>query len=66
MRIRLVLFAALALIAVIPIAIFAFLQQSKNLETEIEDVADRHLLLARNVGHALQRYGLARKNWRDF
>ena len=56
MRIRLVLFAAMALVAIIPITIFAVLQVSKTLETELEEVVDWHLLLAKNVGHALQRY----------
>ena len=56
MRIRFILFAALALIAVVPLAYFAYFQQSKALEREIEEVAERYLLLARNIGHALQRY----------
>jgi len=56
MRIRVILFVAFALVAVIPIAFFGVWPHSKALEKEIEEVSDRHLLLAQNLSHALQRY----------
>ena len=56
MPIRFILFGALALVAIIPIALFGVWQQSRILEAKITDTSDQYLLLAGNLGHAMERY----------
>ena len=52
MRIRFILFAAFAFVAIIPVVFFGVWPSSNALDREIEEVSDRHLLLARNLGAA--------------
>ena len=55
-RTRLYLFLALALVSAIPIAFFGIWPHSKALEHEIAEVSERHLLIAKHIRLALQRY----------
>ena len=56
MGIRLYLFFALAFVSAIPVAVFAFWPYSNALKTEIAEVEDRHLLIARHLSQALHHY----------
>ncbi len=56
MRLRLFLLAGFIAIAAVPIAVFALWPLTRPLENEVAQVADKHLLVARHVSHALQRY----------
>ncbi len=56
MKLRTFLFAVLLLVAIVPTVVFEGLPRSRALEKEIGDVSERHLLLARNIGLALERY----------
>jgi signal transduction histidine kinase/CheY-like chemotaxis protein/HAMP domain-containing protein len=56
MGLRPLLFIVLSLAALIPVVFFGVWPHSQAFENELSDVTDRHLLLARNMGAALQRY----------
>ena len=56
MRLRYLLFLFLALVTFIPVAFFGVWAHSRAFDKEIADVSERHLLLARNIGAALERY----------
>lgn len=56
MKLRLFLFISLSLTALIPVVVFGVWPHSHAFEKEIEDVSERHLLLAQNLGAALERY----------
>ncbi len=56
MRLRYILFAALSMVTVIPVIFFGVWPHSQALQNEFDNVTDRHLLLAQNLGAALERY----------
>ena len=56
MRLRLILFVAFSFIAVIPVLSLAGWVYQSALDREISGVTDKHLILAKNVGGALERY----------
>lgn len=49
-------FAAFAIVSSMPILFFGVWPHSKALEKELNGAADRHLLIARNLSHALERH----------
>lgn len=51
------LLVILLLAGVLPLSIFALWPHSRALELELAEVKERHLLLARHLGGALDRYG---------
>lgn len=53
---RVLIFAVVATVSVIPIILFGVWPQSQALDNAVEEVSERHLLLARNLGAALDRY----------
>lgn len=55
-RLRTLLFVAFTLIATIPVGLLAAWQQQSAYEKELAEVSERHLLIARNLSHALDRY----------
>ena len=56
MRLRHALMLLLGLVTVLPLAFFWFWLERTMIDKEIADVRDRHLLIARNLGAALERY----------
>jgi predicted signal transduction protein with EAL and GGDEF domain len=56
MRLRHILFALLVLAAQIPVAGLAFWTRDHIVGSQIDDVSDRHLLIARNLSATLARY----------
>ncbi len=56
MRLRYVLLLLFLFITVVPLSVFWAWPHSQSLQKELDEVRDRHLLLARNLGAALQRY----------
>ncbi len=56
MRLRLFLLVGFIAIAAVPVAVFALWPLTRPLENEVAQVADKHLLVARHVSHALTRY----------
>ena len=56
MRLRYILFALLVLAAQIPVAGLGLWTRDHIITSEIGDVADRHLLIARNLALTLSRY----------
>ncbi|NQV85188.1 MAG: HAMP domain-containing protein [Rhodospirillales bacterium] len=56
MNLRLLLFIALSVVMLIPVIFFGIWPHSRAFDKEIADVSERHLLLARNIGAALERY----------
>ena len=56
MRLRHMLFALLVLAAQIPVAGLGFWTRDHIIQSEIDDVSDRHLLIARNLSLTLARY----------
>ena len=56
MRIRTVLIIAFLTATLVPSTIFGWWSYQQGLSREFADVKDRHLLLAQNVGKALERY----------
>lgn len=56
MRIRSVLIAAFLIATLAPSVIFGWWSYRHGLEREFAEVHDRHLLLAQNLGKALERY----------
>ncbi|MDF1735694.1 MAG: sensor histidine kinase [Minwuia sp.] len=55
-RLRTVLFIAFTLIATIPVGLLAAWQQQSAFEKELAEVSERHLLIAQNLSHAIDRY----------
>lgn len=55
-RLRTLLFVAFTLIATIPVGLLAAWQQQSAFEKELAEVSERHLLIAQNLSHALDRY----------
>jgi len=64
-RLRLIIFLVFSGIAVLPVVALATWIISDALDREIESVRDKHLVIARNVGKALERYALDLKNGFD-
>ena len=56
MKLRTVLFLLFCVLTLVPVVLFWVWPHSKALENEFDEVRGRHLLLARNLGAALQRY----------
>lgn len=55
---RNVLFAGFLAIAVIPVGVLALWLERTAYQIELDEVSERHLLIARNLSHALERYSL--------
>ncbi len=62
MRLRLLFFLTLSIVAVIPVIALAIWIFVDALDREIESVRDKHLVIAKNVGKALERYSIDLKN----
>lgn len=56
LTLRMLLVGVLAAVALLPLGLFWTWSQSAAFDQQMEDVTDRHLLLARNLGDALTRY----------
>ena len=56
MHLRGFLLFAFLTVTIIPVAFLGIWPHSRALELEVERVSDQHLLLAKNLGHALARY----------
>ena len=66
MRLRYLLFLALSGIAVVPVVALATWVTSQALDKEIGGVRDKHLLIAKNVSRALERYSIDLQNGFEF
>ena len=55
-RLQLILFSALVFISAVPVILLASWVQSDALEKEVRSVTEKHLLIARNLSGALERY----------
>ena len=53
---RVILALAFMVASIVPLSVWAVWVRSAALDREIEEVRDRHLLLARNLSLALERY----------
>ncbi len=62
MRLRFLFFMTLSGIAVLPVIALAAWIFVDALDREIESVQDKHLVIAKNVGKALERYSIDLKN----
>ncbi|MGI9500734.1 MAG: hypothetical protein ACR2P3_11885, partial [Geminicoccaceae bacterium] len=56
MRLRYALISLFLILTAVPLTVFWVWPHSQVLQNEFDDVRDRHLLLARNLGAALERY----------
>lgn len=56
MRLRTILFGAMILVSIVPVIFLAFWQQQQSLNHEIDSVKEKHLLVAKNLTAALDRY----------
>ena len=56
MHIRSILIMTFLTASMVPSAIFGWMSFTQGLNREFAEVEDRHLLLAQNVGAALERY----------
>jgi diguanylate cyclase (GGDEF)-like protein len=56
MRIRSLLILSFLIATLLPSAIFYYWSHRASVEREFAEVEDRHLLIARNIGFALERY----------
>ncbi|HSG94643.1 MAG TPA: sensor domain-containing phosphodiesterase, partial [Afifellaceae bacterium] len=56
MKLRTILFLLFCVLTLVPVVLFWVWPHSKALEGEFDEVRDRHLLLAQNLGAALERY----------
>jgi len=56
MKLRPILFLSLSFVALIPVIVFGVWPHSQAYDKELSDVSERHLLLAQNIGAALERY----------
>lgn len=66
MTLRLLFFLSLSGIAVLPVVAFGIWIFTDALTREINSVVDKHLVIARNVGEALERYSVDLRNGFDF
>lgn len=57
MSLRYLLFAAFIVISIIPVGVLALWVERSAYQKELAEVSERHLLIARNLSHALARYG---------
>ena len=55
-RLQVILFTALIFLSAVPVILLASWVQTSALNKEIESVAEKHLVIAENLSHALQRY----------
>ena len=62
MRLRYILFLALSGVAVLPVVGLATWIYGQALDKEIGDVTDKHLVIAKNIGRALDRYSIDLRN----
>mgnify|MGYP004138095421 FL=1 len=62
MKLRYILFAALSGIAVLPVFALSAWTFATAVEQEMADVRDKHLVIATNVGSALDRYAVDLRN----
>lgn len=56
MKLRLLLFISLTLVSIVPVGLLAYWEQRTALEKEFTSLQEKHLLLARNLTGALERY----------
>lgn len=56
MRIRTILTIAFLITALVPTLLYAFWSYHQGVKREFDDVKDQHLLIAENLGYALDRY----------
>jgi len=56
MRLRYLFILTFSLVALVPILLFWFWPYSKALESELNDVKERHLIIAKNLAGAFERY----------
>jgi hypothetical protein len=56
MKLKTVLFLLFCVLTLVPVVLFWVWPQSSALDNEFDEVRDRHLLLASNLGAALERY----------
>ena len=56
MHIRSILILTFLTASLVPSALFGWMSFTQGVDREFADVEDRHLLLAQNVGAALERY----------
>lgn len=66
MTLRLLFFLSLSGIAVLPVVALGFWIYTDALTREINNVVDKHLVIARNVGEALERYSVDLRNGFEF
>ena len=66
MNLRVLLFVCLSGVAVLPVFTLGGWIFTDALDREIKDVEDKHLVLARNVGNAVERYTVDLRNGFDF
>ncbi len=66
MRLRLLIFLTFSGIAVLPVIALATWIFNDALKRQIESVTDKHLVIARNVGEALERYSIDLINGFEF
>ncbi len=55
-RLQVILFVALIFISAVPVFMLAAWVQTRALEKEIDSVTEKHLLIAKNLSDALERY----------
>ena len=56
MKLRYLLLAIFSLVTAVPLVLFWLWPHSQSMTSELEDVRDRHLLIAETLGIALQNY----------
>ena len=61
LRLHHLLFIAFTMIAGVPIAVLALWESSTSLQTELDSVRERHLLVARNLTSTMSRYSMTCK-----
>jgi hypothetical protein len=55
-RLRYLFIFTFCLVALVPVALFWVWPYSKALESELDDVKERHLVIAKNLAGAFERY----------
>ena len=58
MKLRIILFGAFSIVAVIPVISLAAWIYVSAIDREVDDIKESHLLIAKNLGSALDRYAL--------
>ena len=56
MRLRYLFTLTFCLVALVPVSLFWIWPYSKALESELNDVKERHLVIAKNLAGAFERY----------